>query len=236
MKTRPPLFECLFAVASFFAGSLYSYWGLLGNGSLLGQSRELDTYLNAIVLTSSYISIPLLIGTATAFFIEPRKLPWIALSLSLAGIAIAMSMELGFLLLLFYPFSVVVAWTVGISCLSQTKSFLAIPVFVLATGIALSAVIAYAESSERQAETMARAMCAGTAAGSTLADVLARARHDESNRKRVRWVQIFESVKGGDGEVQVLYRGTNLLRVYRCDITVIGDAVSTKTYSVGEPN
>lgn len=235
LKVRLPLLESLFALASLLAGFLFSYSGLMGNSSLLGQSRDFGSYLSAIAYSSSYISVPLLIGSACAFFIEPGRLPWLALALALAAAATAMSMEPSFIFLLFYPFSIVVAWVVGLRCLSQTKSFLALPFFILVVGLVLSAVITYAESSEGQAESMAKALCGRTHVGSKFEDVLTRANHDEKNRQRVRWVQIFESVKSGEGKVDVVYRGTNLLRQYKCEITVSAGFVRTADYSVNEP-
>lgn len=197
----------------------------------MGKSRDVGAYLYAIAISSSFITLPLLTSAACAFFSEPKKLPWLYLVLSLVAATTGMLEGLGFFPLLLYPFSIVVSWIVGLRSLLQCKSLLALPMFILVCAFVVSAVIFYAESSEEQAEAMARAFCVKTITGSKFEDVLVRAKDDEKNKRRVRWVQVIDSVKGGEGRIDIVYRGTNLLTTHKCEVTVTARFVKMAKYS-----
>ncbi len=224
------LISGLFGAISFSVAVYVCYFGVSGNGQLLGKAPTTDDYIRVILLTGSYIGLPLLVGTACALFVEPRRLPWIALAFAVLGAYWLYSFESSFLLLLIYPFVIVASWFVGILCACRCKNFLALPILVFGVGLTLSAVVYYSQFTERQAEAKARALCMVARPGGRIEPILAHANEDSLHRDHVRWVQIFDSVKNGEGVLQVVYRGTSLIRLNTCEVQVTKGWVTSSSF------
>jgi hypothetical protein len=141
----------------------------------------------------------------------------VALALVALGAAWLGSVEPGFVLLLAYPFNIIVCWVLGVRCASRSKNLLALPLFIFFAGALLSGVILYAEFTEQAAEKMAKSMCA-VPVGTNFKSVIARAGEDNRRHDHVRWVQVQDKVKDGEGTLSVIYRGTNLLRLNVCEL------------------
>lgn len=208
------------------------YLGLASNASLLGKAPNIQNYLAATVTVSWFLALPLLIGAACALFVDFRKLPWVALLL--AGLGAAWDYKYGnsFLALLITPFNIVVSCWLALSCLSNTKRLLPLPVFIAYAGIALTLVIGYADFTDHQAERRAKAFCAAALIGQPAEALLASAWADSKNEKHVRWIQVRESLENGGGTVSISYRGANLLRIHSCAVVVSAGATVGGRYAL----
>ncbi|MGP1682619.1 MAG: hypothetical protein ACTS8S_09870 [Giesbergeria sp.] len=125
---------------------------------------------------------------------------------------------------------------VMVFCLRQKKALLSLPVFIFGTACVLSAVILLAERSEQQAQAKAKALCASAKTGENPAQVVGRTAQDQANKKHGRWVQVDDHTKNGEGDVTVIYRGVNLLRMYTCDIKVASGKIIAAHYTMNEPS
>ena len=225
------VFASIFAFATLLAACWLCYLGLSGNSSLLGPSPTNEQYLRAALTSSWFLTLPLVMGVATCFFVDPRKLPWVALIFVFLGATWLHSTEPGFVLLLVYPFNILVCWVLGIWCMSRSKSLLALPLFVVAAAVVMAGVISYARFTEQLAENMARTLCS-VPLGTDFASLVARAAEDRGRHNHVRWVQVQDQVKNGEGTLSVTYRGTNLLRLNVCELKATKGALTGASYRV----
>jgi hypothetical protein len=225
------VFASVFALVTLLAACWLCYLGLSGNSSLLGPSPTIEQYLQATLASSWFLTLPLLIGAATCFFVESRRLPWVPLTLVVLGAVWLHSTEPSFVLLLVYPFNILVCWVLGIRCMSHSKSLLALPVLVAFAGLVLASVVSYARLTEQRAEQMARALCS-VRPGTDVASLVARAAQDKSHHVHVRWVQVQDQLRNGEGTLSVMYRGTNLLHVNVCELKATNGTLIGTTYRV----
>lgn len=218
------LANAFFALTAFAMAQLLWYSQLASNGSMLGDAPGVGTYLGL-----AYLSIPLLIAAACAFFIPYQNLRWKNLVMVAFGAYADFMVGPSLLSLLIDPYCLVVTWLLGIRAIASV-GWRAVPVALGTIIVALAITVKYAEFIESQAADKAQQFCASTDANETLQHLLARTDFEVKHPGFARWVQVFESVKQGDGSIRMSYRGLNLNRTHQCVLTVSGGVVVHGAY------
>lgn len=209
------VFCALLSLALFAMALLSWHWEVLQNYGLLGAAPNTLSYLKL-----SWLSIPLVVASACVFFIPLSKFPWALFGLSVLGLSMRIGLSDNFLLILVYPYCLIVNWSLGIKIGVFTKSLSAIALFLISITLATFITAEIAQSMEASATLKSKQFCENTKTGDSIENLRARAQREHEDRGHLKWIQVFDSVKEKDGTLSMLYRGYNLQHIRTCKVEI----------------